>query len=353
MQGRVKKIISVLVVSLFIGAVLIVSQRRQEAQIEYRKDLFAMDTLFSMKIYGLHGEEALAQCEERVQELENLLSVTKEKSDVWRINHSGSSAGTAKAGVSVSEDTCSLIEAAVEIAEKTEGALEITLYPLLREWGFTTGEYRIPKEDEIQKLLEKVDYKAVATDRIGGTIHVPENVEIDLGAVAKGYTGDCLAELLQNQGVKSAMLDLGGNIHVLGSRPDGSRWRVAVRNPLDPGRELGVLEVSDKCVITSGNYERCFIGEDGRRYGHILNPADGKPVDNGLASVTVVGESGVRCDGLSTALFVMGKDRAVEFYRKNRDFEMLLVTEEGRLYITGGLADDFECEEGWDTEVIS
>ncbi|MDE7268862.1 MAG: FAD:protein FMN transferase, partial [Acetatifactor sp.] len=120
----------------------------------------------------------------------------------------------------------------------------------------------------------------------------------------------------------------------------------------DMSSNLGVLEVRDKAVITSGNYERYIVGEDGNIYGHILNPSDGYPADSGLAAVTIVGDSGVRCDGLSTALFVMGKDAAVDYWQQHRDFEMLLVTEDAHLYMTEGLTECFACSEDWDAEII-
>ena len=337
---RAKAVMAVLVA---VAAVLVL-QRQQAEQTAYTKDLFAMDTYFSLKAYGPEGEEALTLCERKIQQLEEALSVTREGSDVWKLN--------AEEGTKVSEDTFRLIQRALKLCQETEGALDITLYPVLREWGFTTDAYRVPEEQELKALLEKVDYRVVVMDETGCSILKPQGVELDLGAVAKGYTGDCLVEIMVQQGVTSAMVDLGGNVQVLGSKPDGSPWKVAVRNPLDTGSEIGVLEITDKAVITSGSYERYFE-EAGKRYWHILDPADGYPADNGLLSVTVVGDSGVRCDGLSTALFVMGKDEAVNFWRQAGDFEMILVTEAGELFITQGLRESFICSEGWNAEIIS
>lgn len=345
MKNLGKRIGAVAVVLAAVAAVFWL-QRRQATQAEetaYTKDIFAMDTYFALKAYGPEGEEALELCEDKVQELEAVLSVTREGSDVWKLN--------AGEGITVSEDTFRLVQKALELCEETEGALDITLYPVLREWGFTTDAYRVPEAQELKELLEKVDYRTVDTDVAGYSVLMPESGELDLGAVAKGYTGDCLLEILQECGVMSAMVDLGGNVQVLGSKPDGSPWKVAVRNPLDTGSEIGVLEITDKAVITSGGYERYFE-ENGERYWHILDPEDGYPADSGLLSVTIVGDSGVRCDGLSTALFVMGKDEAADFWRQAGDFEMILVTEEGQLYITEGLQGSFECSEGWNAEVI-
>lgn len=346
MKNLGKRIGAVAIVLAVAAVVMFLVQRQQATQAEdiaHTKDMFAMDTYFALKAYGSEGEEALKLCEEKVYELEAALSVTKPDSDVSKLN-SGD-------GIMVGEDTFRLVQEALALGEETDGALDITLYPVLKAWGFTTDAYRVPDEAEIKGLLEKVDYRMVDTDITGYTVLMPEGMELDLGAVAKGYTGDCLLEILQGQGVTSAMVDLGGNVQVLGSKPDGSPWKVAVRNPLDTGSEIGVLEITDKSVITSGSYERYFE-ENGERYWHILDPANGYPADNGLLSVTIVGDSGVRCDGLSTALFVMGKDRAVDFWQQAGDFEMILVTEAGELYITEGLQECFVCSEGWNAEVI-
>lgn len=310
----------------------------------YVKDVFAMDTYFVLKAYGSDGEDALIACENKIQELEKLFSVTMEESDVRKLNQ--------RTDCSVEDDTLTLLRRALSLCEETGGALDITLYPVLRKWGFTADSYCVPSREELSKLLEKVNYEQVTIDETTGVVAFPEGVELDLGAVAKGYTGDCLLEILKEQGVTSAMVDLGGNVQVLGSKPDGSLWKIAVRNPFDTAKELGILEVYDKCVITSGSYER-FFEQDGTKYWHILDPEDGYPADSGLVSVTVVGEDGFRCDGLSTALFVMGRKEAESFWRQAGDFEMILVTTEGSLFITEGLKDCFVSGEDWNAQIIN
>lgn len=351
MRRRIFAISAAAVVLLGGIIFLTVLSEQRKAQTAYTKDMFAMDTFFTLRAYGPAAEGALEICARRVEELENRLSVTEEGSDIRKINRGDSSDdGAADAGIA--EDTFLLIKAALELGEETEGALDITLYPVLREWGFTTGDYKVPDEEVLRELLQRVDYTGIQLDEERQTVLVPAGTELDLGAVAKGYTGDCLTEILKEQGVTSAMLDLGGNIQVLGAKPDGTPWRIAVKDPFGGSGMIGVLEVVDKAVITSGSYERYFVGEDGKDYWHILDPSDGYPADSGLVSVTVVGESGIRCDGLSTALFVMGKDRAVEFWRQQPEFEMILVTEDGKVYFTQGLEDSFECGEGWIAEKI-
>jgi len=176
-------------------------------------------------------------------------------------------------------------------------------------------------------------------------VTVGEGMQLDLGSVAKGYTGDRVTDLFRNAGVTSAILNLGGNVQTLGAKPDGKPWRVAVNDPLGNGY-AGVIEVADKAVITSGGYERYFV-EDGTVYRHIIDPADGYPVDNGLLSVTIIGDEGVLCDAFSTALFVMGADRAAEFWQTSDDFEAILLTEDGEILVTEGIAADFEPLGDW------
>lgn len=158
--------------------------------------------------------------------------------------------------------------------------------------------------------------------------------------MGKGYAGELAAELLREAGVSSALLDLGGNIQAVGTRPDGTKWRIGLRNPYGEGT-IGTLEIADCAVITSGNYERYFEGDDGQVYGHILNPDTGYPADSGLASVTVVTPEGKRGDALSTALFVMGEEGAKTYWQEHPDFDMILITEDGRILITEGIAENF------------
>ena len=291
---------------------------------------FAMDTVMSVRVYG--DEALLDAAEDRVKELEALWSVTDENSEISALNRDGSAA--------LSGDVAGLLADALELCGRTGGALDITIYPVVRLWGFTTGEYTVPEAGAVADLLTRVDYTRVALDENAGTASLPDGVEIDLGSVAKGYTGDVLSGLLKEYGVESALLDLGGNIQTVGAKPDGSPWRIGVRDPEDENGYIGVVEVADRAVVTSGGYERYFE-QDGVRYWHIIDPATGAPARSGLHSVTVIGESCLVCDALSTALFVMGLDRALEHWREYRDFEAVFVAEDGSVTITAGLEGSF------------
>ena len=305
-----------------------------------RHELMAMDTIMSLTIYGKPAQEAqdiLQQAAGRIHELEARLSVTDGDSEIYRVNHSGGEA------VSLSEETRQLLAEALALCESTGGALDVTIYPVVRAWGFTTGEYRVPEAAELAALLEGVDYTRVAL--VGERLTLPEGVELDLGAVAKGWTGDQLMEVFAGAGVTSAIVELGGNVQTLGAKPDGTPWRVALQAP--EGGYAGVLEIVDKAVITSGGYQRYFEQDD-VTYIHIIDPSTGYPAESGLVSATIVSDRGVRGDGLSTALFVMGREKAEDYWRAHRDFDFILLCEDGTTVITEGLEDSFSLYGDWE-----
>ena len=304
-------------------------------QSEATTELFAMDTYITMTAYGRDTEMALTEAANRLTELEQLWSVTDPDSDIYAVNHSDGQP------VSVSEESAALLSFTLQMAEETDGALEPTIYPVLTAWGFTTDENRIPSDAEITELLKNVGYERIQLKNT--TVQVNNHMMLDLGAVGKGYAGDLAAQVLKENGITSALLDLGGNIQAIGAKPDGSPWRLGLRDPFSDGT-LGVLEISNQAVVTSGAYERYFIGEDGIRYGHIIDPTTGHPAESGLASVTVIADEGRLCDALSTSLYVMGTERAIEYWQQHQNFEMLLITENGEIYLTDGIVDSFTLD---------
>lgn len=309
------------------------------AAVEHRDNtFFAMDTVMSFTVYGPQAEEALAEVTDRVNALEKLLSVTREDSQVWQLNHAEGRS------IDADDDLINILAATQNLGYSTGGALDVTLYPVVRAWGFTTGEYQIPPDEVISSLLEKVDYQAISVRE--GQVSLPEGMEVDFGAVAKGYAGEVCADLLREKGVTSAILRLGGNIQTVGAKPDGSPYRIGIQNPNgDANDNVGILDVVDQAAVTSGGYQR-FFEENGVRYWHIIDPATGAPARGGLTSVTIVADSGALCDGLSTALFVMGLDKGLDYWRGHRDFECILMDEERNLWITPGLADTFTLVDG-------
>lgn len=292
-------------------------------------DFFAMDTTIKFSAYG--DKNALKEAKKVLTDLEQKVSVTDSGSEIYQINQNGSGTLTGNAS--------DLMQRALEMCRRTDGALDISIYPVVRAWGFTTGNYQVPEESTIQSLLPMVDYTKVEFDESTGKVSIPSGMTIDLGSIAKGYAGQQSAQYLRDNGVKSALLNLGGNVQTVGSKPDGSPWKVGIKDP-NGDTPMMVLSVTDQAVVTSGGYERYFE-QDGQTYWHIMDPATGHPAHSGLCSVTIVGDDGGTCDGLSTSLFVMGLEKAADFWSSSDDFEAVFVTDSGDVYITEGLKDKF------------
>ena len=297
------------------------------------REIFAMDTVMELTVYGSGAADRTRETAELLSGLEAKLSVTRADSEVARLN--------AGKTVDLSKETAELLRRSLRLRDETGGALEPFLYPLTRLWGFTTGDYRVPSDAEIAETLAGIRGGSYTLEGDTASLH---GLALDFGAVAKGYAGQLAAERLRAAGVTSAILSLGGTVQTVGLKPDGSLWNVAIRDPEDPEGYLGVLAVGETAVVTSGGYQRYFE-EDGVRYIHILDPETGRPADAGLSSVTIVSADGLLADGLSTALYVLGLDRAEALWRDRSDFEAVLVAKDGAIYVTAGLAEAFSGAE--------
>lgn len=312
---------------------------------------FAMDTVMNFTLYGGWDREKTKETRDwmtsRLAYCDKMFSATDENSDIAQVNRA------AGQPVELKNPTAELLSQALELCRVTDGALDITAYPAVKAWGFTTEEHRVPSEEELAELAAKIDYTAVKLE--GNTVTLPEGMEIDLGAVAKGYAGDQTAATARESGVASALLDLGqSTIVAVGSKPGGKPWRIGVVDPARPENYFAVVELENMAMGTSGGYQRYFE-QDGVTYWHILDPDTAAPARAGLASVTVVAPSALTCDGLSTALFVMGLEEGTAFWRNHPEleFEAIFVTEDGEIYRTAGLEGRFSLAEGYaDREVV-
>ena len=297
------------------------------------QEIFAMDTYMTVTAYGDNAQKGVTDAVAEIQRLDNLLSIGKEDSEISKLNKSGSAA--------LSDDTAVMVAKALDLYKSTGGAFDITVLPLMELWGFTTQEYYVPTEDEIQSTLQRVGADKLTWDESTKTLTLGDKQEIDLGGIAKGFTSSRIMEIFKKDGVTCGMVSLGGNVHLLGTKQDGSAWRVGIQDPDNTDDMLGVLQANDCAVITSGAYERNFE-KDGVTYHHIIDPATGKPSNSGLTSVTIVSKDGTLADGLSTSLFVMGKDKAIAYWKQHADeFDTILVDKDRNVYITEGIAGNF------------
>lgn len=320
-----------------------------------QKQLFAMDTYMEFTAYGKNSEKAVDAAIEEVQKLDAMLSAENSKSEVYALNEQGNLQAT--------DDLAELILRGKEIYQETDGLFDDTIYPVMKLWGFPTGNYHVPTAAEVQKKLALVDENKVEiqtrdSDEKGRDskekakfVTLGADQQIDFGGIAKGYTGQKLAELFQEYGVSSALVSLGGNIQAIGTKPDGSSWKVGIRDPKGGQQDyIGVLSVENQAVVTSGGYERYFE-EDGKTYIHIINPRTGYPADGDLLSVTIVSRDGTLADGMSTALYIMGYEKACQFWRQHREeFNVILVTDDGKIHISENLKGNFQTE--WELEMI-
>ena len=350
----VKRITALLLAALAVCGLTGCGGTRDPDEAQESIQVIAMDTAMVLTAYGKESTRAVYDAEEEVRRLDALLSRTSGSSEVSMLNGAGGEM------VPVGAEICTLIQTAGDFTEATGGAFDITIAPVVSAWGFTTDSYQVPDREALQTLLESVGMEHVHLS--GGSARLDPGTMIDLGGIAKGYTADRVAEIFQEHAVPRGKVELGGNILVIGDKPDGTAWRVGVQDPKHPDEADGlvcVLNLTDAFAVTSGSYQRYFE-QDGKRYHHIIDPATGCPADSGLTSGTVVADSargnGTMCDALSTALFVMGEDKALDFWRSGvYDFQLVLVTEDGRVVVTEGLKDGFvEMEEsGYTYEFVA
>ena len=288
---------------------------------------FSMDTIMEITAYGDSGE-ALQQARDTIESLDAELNAADPQSAVSKLQD----------GDLLPKTVLEPLQAAQAIAAQTNGALDLTLYPLSDAWGFYTKNYRVPSAKEIRSLMQTRGSFSVRN----GVYSCADGTKLDLGSIAKGYAGDCAVETLRQNGVRSAILALGGNVQTLGCKPDGSDWIVSVADPLLPEDTVCNLRVGETAVVTSGGYQRNFT-EDDQTYHHILSPQTGMPADSGLLSVTILSKDGAMADGLSTALFITGRNGLRELYDRHVfSFEALIITENREIFFTNGLTDRVE-----------
>ena len=289
--------------------------------------LTSMDTVMQLTAYGRGRDAALAEAQAEIQRLDALLSTGSAHSEVSQLNAQGS--------LVLSQDTGDLLQEALTLAQDTDGLFDITVYPVVKLWGFYDKNYHVPTAAELSETLSRVGADHIRIS--GNTVTLEDGRQIDLGGIGKGYASQRACEILREAGVSSALLSLGGNVQCLGSKPDGSDWNIGIRDPWQEGALYAAVKVSDHAVITSGGYERYFE-DTGVVYRHILDPRTGRPAESGLSSVSIVTADGTLGDGLSTALYIMGLEEATAFWRTHsEEFEMILITDDGTLYATEGL----------------
>jgi len=294
-----------------------------------------LDTLISIQAFGPNASDAIDKAFERIRDIEKKMTSKADFSEVISINQ--------MAGQDchkVSDDTYFVIKKGLYYSKLSEGKFDITVGPLVSLWGIGTEHARVPTTDEIDEILPLVDYRQVELNENDNSVFLKkQDMSIDLGGIAKGYAADEVAKVLRQNGVKHGTVNLGGNIIVIGAKPDGKPWKIGIQNPFfkTRGSIMATVEVADKTLVTSGPYER-YLEKNGNIYHHILDTHSGFPVENDLMSVTIISESSIDADALSTAVFAMGLKEGMNFIERNENLDAVFITKDYKVYITMGIS---------------
>ena len=312
-----------------------------------------LNTAVQITIYDSQDKALLNDCLALCDKYELIFSRTNEKSELYKLNHrkdvsdgdfstDGQTTPYPVSGTAdtwhISEDLAALLSEGLDITKESDGAFDIAIAPLTSLWDFTAEDPRVPDDAAIQKALPLCSSDGVTID--GQDITLPsDDIQFDVGAIAKGYIADRLKDFLMKKGVKSAIINLGGNVLCIGSKPDGTPFKIGIQKPFaDRNETEAVMDITGKSVVSSGIYERCFK-QDGKLYHHILNPQTGYPYDNGLISVTIISDQSVDGDALSTTCFALGLEDGLKFAEK-KGVQAVFITEDYELHYTDGFRDE-------------
>lgn len=311
--------------------------RKKEDESFITRTTYMLNTIITINIYDSADESLLDSCFDICRKYEELFSRTIETSEIARLNRGEIT--------EVSEETAELIEKGLFYGKLTEGAFDISIEPVSSLWDFSSDSEHpaLPDSVRLETSLKKVDYRKVRIQD-HDVLFAESGMGIEPGAIAKGYIADQIKEYLLEQGVKSATINLGGNMLCIGTKPSGAPFRIGIQKPFtDHGQVAAIVDIDDLSVVSSGIYER-YITVDGKQYHHILNPATGYPYDNGLVSVTIISPESVDGDALSTSCFCLGLEEGLELVESQPDCYGIFITSDGKLHYSQGLEKQFKIE---------
>lgn len=296
-----------------------------------------LNTAVTVTIYDSQDRNLLTECMNLCDKYEKIFSRTASDSELYKLNHRQLTPvdGTDNT-YQVSDSLAELIQKGLYYSDLSDGAFDIAIEPLTSLWDFTAEDPQVPEDSLIQTALSKCDYHNVS---VGGKDNneitlKTDDTAIELGAIAKGYIADRLKEYLISQDVKSAIINLGGNVLCIGGKPDDSSFKIGIQKPFaDRSETIAVMDIKDKSVVSSGVYERCFE-QDGTLYHHLLNPKTGYPYDNGLIAVTIISDQSVDGDALSTTCFALGLEDGLKLAESLDDVQAFFVTSDYAIHYT-------------------
>ncbi len=305
-----------------------------------QKQIFAMDTIMNITAYGKNASDGIDAAVGVINSLNDVLDPDNEGSYAYQINHAEGN------DVIVTPQVNEMLSTALSVYKLSGGALDLSVYPIYKAWGeFKEETGRIPDDDELKELRKSLGFGKTEINDFEGeanfSVRMPAGTQISFGAVAKGCAAKYAIDAMRKNGVTSGIVSLGGNVQTLGTKPNGENWTVAVEDPNNTNAYVGTLSVGETAIVTSGSYQRYFTGSDGTKYHHLIDPSTGKPVDNDLVSVTIICEDGTLADCLSTAMFILGQKAALQYWRDNGGFDMIIITKDNEVLCTTGLIEVF------------
>lgn len=342
MKTRKSKFITCCILGLLVLALFAFFYAKKKPAAEpVSATAFKLNTIVTVTLYDSRdqklAEEAVALCDK----YEKLFSRTLKDSEIYQLNH-GTLPKQGNAFV-LSEKTAALIQKGLEYGKLSDGAFDIAIEPVSSLWDFTSEEKRIPSHEELRNALPLVDYRD-AELRGNLLTFKKDGMGLDLGAIAKGYIADEIKDFLLEKGVRSATINLGGNVLCVGEKPEGVPFKIGIQKPFaDRSETIAVMEITDKSVVSSGIYERYFE-KDGTFYHHILNPKTGYPYDNHLVSVTIISDKSVDGDGLSTSCFALGLEKGMELINSLPDVQAVFITDDYELHYSEGFKDKIKIK---------
>ena len=335
-----KKILKNLVLSLlliFSLSILTSCSKNNKSSEPLSKSELLMGTVVTVSLYDSTNEEILNKVFNKVKELESILSINENGTLVDKINE--------EAGINpvkVDDYTYTVVKKGVEYSKLSNGLFDISVGPIVKLWSIGLPEAKVPTKQEIDEKLPLIGYSDIEINDADKTIYLKrKGMMLDLGGIAKGYTADVISDILTEEGVNSAIINLGGNIFAHGKKPNGDEWKIGIQDPFsERGGIIGTLITSNKSIVTSGIYER-YIEEDGIKYHHILSPKTGYPYENEIAGITIVSDKSTDGDALSTSVFAMGVEEGMNFVNSINGIDAIFITKDNKVYITDGLKNIF------------
>ncbi|AGA68759.1 membrane-associated lipoprotein involved in thiamine biosynthesis [Desulfitobacterium dichloroeliminans LMG P-21439] len=303
---------------------------------------FLMGTVARITIYDeIKDKEIFQRIFDRITDIEHRMTINDEypESEIIRLNEAAG-----EDSIKLSSDTFFVLEKAKYFSELSQGKFDITIGPIVKLWNIGFPDARVPGKEEITKTLPLVNHQELILDKENFTARLTQpGMKVDLGAIAKGYAADEAVKILKAAGIQHAIVNLGGNVIVINTKPDGSLWRLGLQDPYEPrGDSMGVVFLNDQTLVSSGTYER-YLEDNGKIYHHLIDPDTGYPGDNGLISVSIITKESVNADGLTTGTFLLGLEEGMKVIEELPDMEAIFITADKKVFVTSGINEaDFE-----------